>query len=163
MSEEIRRGSGGAEAANRLRSLKKARPASVVADMISDSKSGAVHGSDQPESAEPAKAPDSVMHIAPEPEVRAAPVQDSTPVVVSPVKPAEPRKRKTGIFQTEEQSARLRNTFSAIAHLTEYRSMSEYAAAAIDEMNDRMEEKFNGGKPFSDKPNGVRAGRPPTY
>lgn len=163
MSDEMQRGSGGAAAANRLRGLKKARPASVVGDMVSDAPPEVVSALAQPELSEPVKVPEPVVHFAPEPVEPVVQVEEDNPAAAKPSEPVEPKKRKTGIFQTEEQSARLRNTFSAIAHHTEYRSMSEYAAAAIDEMNDRMEEKFNGGKPFPNKPNGVKAGRPPVY
>lgn len=156
MSQGIERGAAGSDAGNRLRGLRKAKGTSVISDMVSD---------------EPKAAPEPVVHFV-EPEAVELSVPAEVPVAVppTPVVAAEPtqvdlpaleeKKRKTGIFQTPEQAARLRATFAGSRQYTGFPTMSDYAQAAIDEMNTRMEELYNQGKPFPVGPNQVRPGRP---
>lgn len=156
MSQGIERGVAGSDAGNRLRGLRKAKGTSVISDMVSD---------------DPKAAPGPVVHFV-EPEAVELPVPAELPIAApaAPVVAAEPtpvdlpameeKKRKTGIFQTPEQAARLRASFAGSRQYTGFSTMSDYAQAAIDEMNTKMEELYNQGKPFPVGPNQVRPGRP---
>lgn len=181
MTQDAQRGDRGAAAGNILRGLKKANRTSVIAEIVSTdgeipSKQNPLiqeppAAAAEPEEKEPEVAqPPQVAPpapLAPSPAyVQPAPIYQTFAAPQSqapaPPTPAEDltKKKKTGIFQTPEQYTRLRATFDATRHLTGYQTMSEYAAAAIDALNDHMEQTYNGGEPFTVRPGAVRAGRP---
>lgn len=156
MSQGIERGVAGSDAGNRLRGLRKAKGTSVISDMVSDEPKMAHEPAVrfvEPVAVEPSAAADGPVAAPAAPEVSAEPTQIDLPAL-------EEKKRKTGIFQTPEQAARLRASFAGSRQYTGYSTMSDYAQAAIDEMNTKMEELYNQGKPFPVGPNQVRPGRP---
>lgn len=99
------------------------------------------------ESAAPAYAPAPVESAAP------APVAASKKVTKAPTK-------KTGFWQTEEQWRRTRSTYDSTRRWTKHKTLSDYAAAAMEMYDRHNEEKYNDGMPFDSDPFDIPRGRP---
>jgi hypothetical protein len=93
-------------------------------------------------------------------------VQPSAPVDTShreadrPV-PKEPAKRKVGFYQAPEDTARVRGAILHTGATEGPRTLSQFVDHAVMVEVERLEKKYNGGKPFP--PVGARelpTGRP---
>lgn len=70
-------------------------------------------------------------------------------------------KTKVGYYQDAEDAARIRGGFQQVGHLEGYRTFSEFHAATLLREIERLEAKYNKGKPFDDAaPRTGRLGRP---
>lgn len=107
--------------------------------------------------------------------VTAAPAQpaDAPAVVTAPVqipagKPAvvaAPQKKaaktKVAYYQDTEDAERVRGGFQQVGHLEGYQTFSDFHAAVVMREIERLEAKYNDGKPFHGAaPRTGRLGRP---
>lgn len=114
-----------------------------------------------PVSAPPrAAAPEVAPESSPQPAPEVAPeVNTEQP---APSEKTERRHRhKVSFYQAEADTERVRGVLLNTMAYESYRTMTDFIAAAVMEKAERMEEKYNGGKPFpSIKPGGIPQGRP---
>ena len=71
------------------------------------------------------------------------------------------KKTKVAYYQDAELAARIRGAFQATAHLEGHRSFSDFHATVMEAELERLEEKYNSGRPYEGAaPKSGRLGRP---
>lgn len=92
------------------------------------------------------------------------PPESSSPSAAPSVQQQAPsvgKKTKVAYYQDSEQAARIRGAFQATAHLEGHRSFSDFHATVLEQELNRLEAKYNDGKPFQGAPpKSGRLGRP---
>ncbi|MUK03554.1 hypothetical protein GM708_17625 [Vibrio cholerae] len=100
----------------------------------------------------------------PEPSVPAEQAPSTTtsaPRAQSPAPSPSSKKTKVAYYQDAELAARVRGAFQATAHLEDHRSFSDFHAAVMEAELERLEKKYNDGRPYKGAaPKSGRLGRP---
>lgn len=113
--------------------------------------------------AEPVKAPEAAPKAdTPESTAPAAASSVSEPKTDAPAEPPRRKHRhKVSFYQAEADTERARGVLlNTMAHES-YRSMTDFIASAVMEKVERMEAKYNDGKPFPNvKAGDIPQGRP---
>jgi hypothetical protein len=95
---------------------------------------------------------------APQPAPEAA---APAPPAAAPKAQKKPAKTKVAYYQAEEDAARVRGGFQQVGHQEGYNTFSDFHAAVLMQEIERLEAKYNGGKPFEGAaPKSGRLGRP---
>lgn len=105
------------------------------------------------EPASPATGPEVVPPAAP------APAKASVAKPVSET--AKEPKKKQSFYQTTSEADQTRGAFRTTAHSEGYESLSDFIAKAVAEKVERLQNQYNGGRPFeSFGANQIPKGRP---
>lgn len=95
------------------------------------------------------------------PAVAPPPVPAAQSAAKGQEKPAREKPKKLTIYQEPEDTDRMRGAMVATIPYEGFTTLSKFAQTAIMEKVERLEQKYNGGKPFpSVGPGVIPAGRP---
>jgi hypothetical protein len=71
------------------------------------------------------------------------------------------KKKKESFYQLPTETDQMRGAFRTTAHLEGFESLSDFIAKAVAEKVERLQQQYNGGRPFeSFGANQIPKGRP---